>query len=75
MRAVRRPWFVLVEFLLTTTTRGERTCNPGSAVVEALEVGGGIDDVARGKDIDLLGNGLAVITTVIRILVIHWRHC
>lgn len=55
--------------------RRERTCNPGSAVVEALEVGDRVDDVARGKDIDLLGNGLAVITTVIQILGFHWRHC
>jgi hypothetical protein len=50
-------------------------CNPGSAVVEALEVGGRVDEVTRGKDIDLLGSGLAVITTVIQILIIHWRHC
>lgn len=49
-------------------------CNPGSAVVEALEVGGRVDEVARGKDVDLLGSGLAVITTVIQILIILWRH-
>lgn len=59
----------------TFDERRDRTCNPGSAVVEALEVGDGVDDVARGKDIDLLGNGLAVITTVIQILGFHWRHC
>lgn len=51
-------------------------CNPGSAVVDALELGGGgVDNVARGKDIDLLVNALAVITTVIIGLGFHWRHC
>ena len=39
------------------------TCNPGSAVVDALEAGGGVNQVARGKDIDLLDSVLAVITT------------
>jgi len=38
-------------------------CNPGSAVVEALEVERRVDHVARGKDIDLLDSVLAVITT------------
>ena len=40
------------------------TCNPGSGVVDALEAGSGIDNVARGKDINLVGSVLAVkITT------------
>jgi hypothetical protein len=38
-------------------------CNPRRAVVEALEVGSRVDDVARGKDINPLGSVLAVITT------------
>jgi hypothetical protein len=39
-----------------------RPCDPGSAVVEAFEVGGRVDDVAGGKDVDPLGDVLAVIT-------------
>lgn len=42
-----------------------RPCDPRSAVVEALEVGGRVDHVARGKDVDLGGNALAVVTTTI----------
>lgn len=38
-------------------------CSRGSAVVEALEVGGGVDEVARGKDIDLSDDVLAVVIT------------
>ena len=34
-----------------------------------------VDNVGRGKDIDLLVNVLAVITTVIIVLIFHWRHC
>lgn len=52
-----------------------RTCGPRSAVVEALEAGSRIDDVARGKDVDTGGDFLTVVTTTIRILVIHGRHC
>jgi hypothetical protein len=38
-------------------------CGPGSAVVEALERGERrVDNVGGGKDIDLLGSVLAVIT-------------
>jgi hypothetical protein len=48
--------------------------NPGSAVMETLEVGNRVDDVARGKDVDLL-NDLAVITTKIIVLISHGRHC
>lgn len=48
--------------------------NPRSAVVEALEVGNRVDDVAGGKDVDLL-NDLAVITTTIDVLISHGRHC
>lgn len=48
--------------------------NPGSAVVEALEADSGINNVARGKDVDLLENDLAVVTTTI-ITFVHWRHC
>lgn len=40
-----------------------RTCSQGSAVVEALERAGGVDNVAAGEHIDLSGNVLAVITT------------
>lgn len=53
----------------------KHTCEPRSAVVEALEVGNRVDDVAGGKDIDILGNDLAVVTTTIEIFVFHWRHC
>lgn len=52
-----------------------RPCDPRSAVVEALEVGGRVNDVARGKDVDTSGQLLAIITTVIYTLVTHWRHC
>ena len=52
------------------------TCSPGSAVVETLQRGGRVDDVAAGEDVNLTGNYLAIITTTIRItLVFHWRHC
>ena len=57
--------------------RGKRrTCGPGSAVVETLQRGRRVDDVAAGEDVNLTGNYLAIITTTIRItLVFHWRHC
>lgn len=51
------------------------TCNPGSAVVEALQLGRGTDNVARGKDVDLGSHALAIITTTVINLIIHWRHC
>lgn len=38
-------------------------CSPGSAVVEALERGSGVDDVAAGEHIGLAHNVLAIITT------------
>jgi len=38
-------------------------CDPGSAVVEAVDVGDSVNDVAGGKDIDSLGNVLAVAIT------------
>lgn len=51
-------------------------CNPGSAVVETLQRGGRVDDVAAGEDVGLTRNHLAVITTIIGITtVFHWRHC
>lgn len=50
-------------------------CDPRSAVVKALEVSRRVDNVARGKDVDMLDNGLAVITTTIDGLIPHWRHC
>lgn len=50
-------------------------CDPRSAVVEALEVRGRVNDVAGGKDIDTGSQVLAIITTVIYTLVTHWRHC
>lgn len=49
------------------------TCNPGSAVVHTLEVGGRVDDIAGGKDIDPGENVLAISTTVIA-LIHHGRH-
>lgn len=50
-------------------------CSPGSAVMEALERGGGVDQVATGEDIRPTGNVLAVAITTTRIAVFHWRHC
>lgn len=52
-----------------------RPCDPRSAVVEALEVGGRVNNVAGGKDVDTGSQLLAIITTVIYTLVTHWRHC
>lgn len=56
-------------------------CDPGSAVVEALERGDrGVDEVAAGEDVGLAvsggGNFLAVVitTTVIITGLFHWRH-
>lgn len=46
-----------------------RTCRPGSAVVDALELGGGIDDVAGGKDVHSGSSVLAVITTALETLI------
>lgn len=51
------------------------TCDPRSAVVESLEVGGRVNNVAGGKDVDTGSQLLAIITTVIYTLVTHWRHC
>ena len=50
-------------------------CSPGSAVVQALEGGLRVDDVAAGEDVDLGGLHLAVITTTRIGIVFHWRHC
>lgn len=44
-------------------------CSPGSAVVDALELGGGIDNVAGGKDVHPGSSVLAVITTTLETLV------
>jgi hypothetical protein len=38
-------------------------CSQGSAVVEALERAGGVDDIAGGENVGLAGHVLAVITT------------
>jgi hypothetical protein len=38
-------------------------CSPGSAVVDALEVGGSVDNVAGGKDVDALDKILAIVIT------------
>lgn len=43
--------------------------------MEALERGGGVDQVATGEDIRPTGNVLAVAITTTRIAVFHWRHC
>ena len=37
--------------------------NPGSAVVEALQGRGGVDDVAADEDVRLSDRGLAITTT------------
>ena len=51
-------------------------CSPGSAVVESLQRGRRVDDVAAGEDVDLTGNSLAIITPITGITtVFHWRHC
>lgn len=49
-------------------------CGPGSAVVEALQGGDRVDEVAGGKDVDLVDSVLAVITTPITRLHTNWRH-
>ena len=43
----------------------EPTCDAGSAVVEALQGAGGVDEVATGEHIGLAGNVLAVVTTTV----------
>ena len=51
-------------------------CGPGSAIMNALEAGGVVDDVAGGKNVDLLDSVLAVvITTPITVLIQNLRHC
>lgn len=41
-------------------------CEPRSAVVQALQRGGGrVDDVAAGEDIGLTDNALAMVTTTV----------
>lgn len=51
-------------------------CGEGSAVVQAAEGGGVVDEVARGEDVGLADGTLArVITTVITVLFSHGRHC
>lgn len=49
------------------------TCDPRSAVVEALKLGRAGYYVARGEDVDAGSNVLAIITTKI-LLIIHGRH-
>lgn len=41
----------------------ERTCDPRSAVVDALELGGRVDNVAGGKNVDPRGDVLAIVIT------------
>jgi hypothetical protein len=49
--------------------------SPGSAVVETLQRGRRVNEVATGEDIDLVSNDLAVVTTTTGITVLsHWRH-
>lgn len=50
------------------------TCKRRSAVVETLQRGRRVDEVAAGKDIGLSDNALAIITRVIKIFLFHWRH-
>jgi hypothetical protein len=38
-------------------------CSQGSAVVEALELGGSVDEVGGGEDVDVLDDVLAVVIT------------
>lgn len=50
-------------------------CSPGSAVVEALQRGRRVDEVATGEDINLTGYCLAVVTTTTTVIIVfHWRH-
>lgn len=55
----------IVDLGILKDKKPRHTCDPRSAVVEALEVGGRVDNVAGGKDIDAGSQVLAIITTVI----------
>lgn len=60
---------------MTLLRKNWHTCDPRSAVVKALELGGGVYYVARGEDVDAGGNILAIITTTIILLFVHFEIC